>query len=144
MNFNFLSPVLGTLSQTHIKFVTLLRGGVSVGTDEFGNKYYEERTKLSPAQSSGNLARRSRRWVIYKAGYVDASEVPPEWHGWLHHQSDTLPTNDEALRFRRHWQKPPVANMTGSSGAYLPPGHQLGTAHRAKATGDYHAWKPAS
>ncbi len=144
MNFNFLSPVLGSLSQVHIKFVTLLRGGQSVGTDASGNRYYEEKTKSAPAQSSGSAAHASRRWVIYKSGYVDASEVPPEWHAWLHHQSDVLPTAASAADYRRRWIKPPVANMTGSSGAYLPPGSQLSSAHRAKASGDYQAWKPAN
>lgn len=147
MNFDFLSPLLGSLSQVHIWFVTALRGNF-VGRDQFGNKYYEMRKAPRAAQNEdanyrGTHAPLRRRWVIY-SGRVDASEVPPEWHGWLHHQTNVVPVGDNTSRFRRRWQKPYVANMTGTSAAYLPPGHQLSAAHRAKATGDYQAWTPGA
>ena len=32
-----------------------------------------------------------RRWVDYSSGNVEASEVPPEFHGWLHHQTNDFP-----------------------------------------------------
>src|SRR5581483_10903586 len=51
--------------------VTTWLSGRLVGSDEFGNRYYESKTG-------------QRRWVIY-AGTVDASLVPADWHGWLHH-----------------------------------------------------------
>jgi len=130
MNFDFLSPILGTLSQVHIRLVTALRGS-AIGQDEFGNRYFRSAPRRGEKQE--------RRWVLY-AHRVDASEVPPEWHAWLHHQSDDVPGAHSA--FRRRWQKPYVPNMTGTAGAYLPPGHQLAAAHRAKATGDYQAWRP--
>lgn len=35
------------------------------------------------------------RWVEYaEKGRYNASQVPPEWHGWLHHITDH--TGDEA------------------------------------------------
>src|SRR5262249_31746080 len=52
-------------------FVTTWVSGHFVGKDAFGNRYYENRGG-------------KRRWVLYK-GTVEASRVPPDWHGWLHH-----------------------------------------------------------
>ena len=74
-------------------------------------------------------------------GVPEASKVPPEWHGWLHHQTNTVPSED-APSFRRVWQKPPQANLTGTNKAYRPPGHILEGGQRDKATGDYKAWTP--
>src|ERR1700674_4793473 len=51
--------------------LTTLFSGIAVGEDAFGNRYY---------QTKGGI----RRWVIY-SGTVEASRVPPDWHGWLHH-----------------------------------------------------------
>ena len=52
--------------------------GEFVGEDKFGNRYY---------QTKGG----KRRWVIYN-GTVEASRVPPDWHGWLHHTFREPPT----------------------------------------------------
>jgi len=77
--------------------------------------------------------------VIYN-GANDASRVPPEWFGWLHHQVDALPQT--ALPPARAWQKPPVPNLTGTTEAYRPAGALERGGHRAAATGDYEAWSP--
>ena len=54
--------------------------GECVGVDSFGNRYYRQRNgKTSPIGFG-----RERRWVVY-ANEIEASLVPPEWHGWLHH-----------------------------------------------------------
>ncbi len=130
-----LTPIaafLGVLSPVHIHFVTLVSGASRVGTDMLGNRYYRAKARKG--------YKHERRWVIYK-GIPDASNVPPEWHGWLHHQSDAVP-GDATPSFRRVWQKPHQPNMTGTSAAYLPPGHILNEGKRDKATGDYEAWKP--
>lgn len=126
-----LSRFMGVLSQAGITLLTM-RQGVLVGTDSFGNKYYRGR-------KSGPL-NRERRWVIY-AGAPEASAVPPEWHGWLHHQIKDLPDQATA-QYRRSWQKPHQPNMTGTAQAYRPPGHALRGGRRDKATGDYQAWSP--
>ncbi len=102
------------------------RKGEFVGEDQSGNKYYREREG-------------KRRWVVYN-GLVDASRVPPDWHGWLHYTVDTPPT-DEAYT-PRQWQKGHKANMTGTPQAYRPAGSILTPAERPAATGDYDAWKP--
>ena len=106
--------------------------GERVGTDGTGNVYYRDRR-----QQAG---RRQRRWVIYR-GEAEASRVPPEWHGWLHHTSDTVPP--EGGGPRREWQKEHLANRTGTADAYRPDGHVLKGGRRDAATGDYEPWRPS-
>ena len=105
--------------------------GRQIGTDAAGNVYYEEKR-----QRPGSL--RNRRWVAY-AGVVEASVVPPEWHAWLHYTTDA-PLPDTG---RKAWQKPHLANLTGTPASYRPPGHDYEGGHRARATGDYEAWTPS-
>lgn len=126
--FNF----LGVLSPAHISFFTLAYRGQRVGVDVYGNRYFQGRPRKGYT--------RPRRWVVYK-GEPEASRVPPEWHGWLHHQTDTVP-NSSSASFRRSWQQPHLRNMTGTQAAYRPPGHILQGGNRPKATGDYEAWSP--
>lgn len=123
---------LGALSPAHISFFTWTYGGKKVGMDAFGNKYYEGKARAG--------YKRARRWVMYK-GAPEASAVPPEWHGWLHHQNDTVPS-EKGESFRRPWQKPHQPNLTGTQQTYRPPGHILEGGQRDKATGDYSAWQP--
>ncbi|MBA15614.1 MAG: NADH:ubiquinone oxidoreductase subunit NDUFA12 [Sphingomonas sp.] len=106
------------------------RGMNNVGEDSLGNVYYE-----GGKDTSG----RPRRWVIYN-GPNDASRVPPEWFGWLHHQVDDVP--GESLPPRRDWQQPAVPNLTGTALAYRPPGALDAGGNRVRATGDYEAWTP--
>ena len=127
-----LFSLLGVLSPMHINFVTLVSGAKRVGTDSLGNKYYRAKPRYG--------YKRERRWVIYK-GAPEASNVPPEWHGWLHYQTDVVP-DGSAPSFRRSWQKPHQPNLTGTNKAYRPPGHLLEGGKRDKATGDYEAWTP--
>ncbi len=129
--FTPIANLLGVLSPIHIHFVTLVTGATRVGTDMYDNKYY--RAKPRKGYKS------ERRWVIYK-GEPEASSVPPEWHGWLHHQSDIVPSDQSGMR--RVWQKPHQPNLTGTTAAYRPPGHVLAGGKRDKATGDYEAWIP--
>lgn len=107
------------------------RNGAKVGEDALGNVYFQTK----PGRR--NAVR--RRWVIYN-GANDASRVPPEWHGWLHNTLDDPP--DNALPPPRVWEKPPLANMTGTALAYRPAGALEEGGLRAAATGDYEAWSP--
>ena len=102
------------------------RKGERVGEDEFGNVYYRER-------------KGKRRWVIYN-GVVEATSVPPEWHGWLHHTLDTPPGEADAPALR--WIRPHRPNLTGTAGAYRPKGSILTPATRPRVSGDYDAWSP--
>jgi len=56
-----------------------MRSGTLRGVDAFGNKYYE----------AANDSTLKDRWVIYgNTKDFDASQIPDEWHGWLHHMYD--------------------------------------------------------
>lgn len=110
---------LGTL-------VTTWRSGQFVGKDEFGNRYYQNKNG-------------TRRWVIYN-GTVEASRVPPNWHGWLHHTFREPPT---VAPFKtKPWERSHRPNMTGTNGAQRPQGSLAAKGERPPATGDYEAWKP--
>lgn len=123
---------LGALSPVHINWVTRLSGAKKIGIDQAGNRYF-----AAPARAG---YKRERRWVLYRGG-PEASKVPPEWHGWLHYQTDDVP-NSGKPSFRRAWQKPHRQNMTGTTEAWRPPGHLLSGNRRPSATGDYEAWSP--
>lgn len=123
---------LGVLSPVHMGFIRLWTGARFVGEDQAGNRYYEARPMKG--------YKRPRRYVRYKTA-TEASNIPPEWHGWIHHQTDNVPTG-VARTYRRAWQKPHQPNLTGTQAAYRPPGHLLAGGRRAKATGDYEAWTP--
>jgi NADH:ubiquinone oxidoreductase subunit len=103
-----------------------LRHGDLVGEDDQGNKYYQK--------DDGE-----RRWVVYN-GDIEASRVPPEWHRWLHYTVDQPPT--ELPPLVKPWEKEHVPNLTGTAGAYFPPGSLNSGGQRSRATGDYEAWQP--
>jgi NADH:ubiquinone oxidoreductase subunit len=116
---------------TLITRVTTWLQGERVGTDGFGNRYYQERTVPT--------GRRRRRWVVYKQD-DDASRVPPSWHAWLHYTTNDIPKASDTKTAA--WQKDHQPNLTGTAAAYRPPGHTLEGGKRAPATGDYEPWRP--
>jgi NADH:ubiquinone oxidoreductase subunit len=122
--------IFGVITNIQMLLQTALRGKF-VGQDDSGNKYY----RAAPRRGSN----RERRWVIFR-GAPEATLVPPEWHGWLHHQVAAPPA--ESSRYRKPWQKPPQPNLTGTDSAYLPPGHTLKGGRRDGATADYIPWQP--
>ena len=109
------------------------RRGVRIGSDDFGNTYYEAK------DTRDSYDGRKRRWVIYN-GYAEASKVPAEWHGWLHHTFDEPPTR--APLPRRAWEKDHQPNLTGTVHAWRPKGSLTRGGDRQRAAGDYEAWSP--
>ena len=107
-------------------WVDTRRNGRLVGEDEQGNRYYESRDA-------------KRRWVLYN-GEAEASRVSPDWHGWLHHTYHDPPT--AAPLPKKAWEKPHRPNLTGTAGAYLPPGSAARPGHAPRSEGDYQAWAP--
>ena len=121
------SQTMDIVTRLHIHFKTRL-----VGNDSFGNRYYEER-KARPGKPP-------RRYVRYN-GMVEASKVPADWHGWLHHTEDSPPPPEG---YARHdWQLDHQPNTTGTKLAHRPAGHLLKGGKRAPATGDYEPWSPS-
>lgn len=107
--------------------------GKAAGEDPYGNRYF--------VHKGGRLRDgREMRWVVYN-GMAEASKVPPDWHAWLHHSTNTPPNPQAAPRFA--WQKEHMPNLTGTRYAYRPPGHVLQGGKRERATGDYEPWTPA-
>lgn len=100
------------------------RHGKLVGEDAQGNKFYQSKDG-------------KRRWVIFN-GEAEASRVSPDWHGWLHYTFSEIPSEQPLPH--KAWEKPHVENLTGSAGAYHPPGSLL--AAQPVARGDYEAWQP--
>jgi len=133
----WISDVLGkifgwTSGATLGTLFTIAKRGEPVGTDEFGNRYYQSRDTTS-------YDGRRRRWVVYN-GYADASKVPPDWHGWLHYTFDEPPTEHPLPR--RSWEKDHLPNLTGTPMAWRPQGSLAAEGRRPAATGDYEAWRP--
>ena len=99
------------------------RAGECVGEDEAGNLYYRSRGgKIDPALGF------ERRWVIFK-GSSEASEIPPGWYGWIHRQTDALPSAQAYEA--KSWMKPHRPNLTGTAEAYRPKGSGLRPGHRS-------------
>ena len=105
--------------------------GRKVGTDRAGNTYWEAGRVRAGYD-------RPRRWVLFAAA-TEASAVPPEWHGWLHHVGQPL---DDTKRLP--WQRDHQPNMTGTALAYRPAGHDYEGGERRATAGDYEAWTPGS
>ena len=113
-------------------FTLWRRGARLVGEDEQGNRYFEEKSPSSADKTC-------RRWVVYH-GVAEASRVPADWHGWLHHTFDAPPT--EAPLNRRDWEKDHRPNMTGTPLAYHPSGSLSKAGGPNDVNDDYEAWSP--
>jgi NADH:ubiquinone oxidoreductase subunit len=107
------------------------RKGRLVGTDEFGNRYYQ--ADVPPLGD--------RRWVVY-AGLAEPSRIPTGWHGWIHHTVDAPPVGENYQP--REWQKPHVPNLTGTPAAYHPEGSTLARGHRREPLREYQPWTPGN
>ena len=88
-----------------------LRVGTLVGTDQYGNKYYQNNSYFFSRN----------RFVIYP--YVDrytfdASQVPSDWHRWLHYMTDDPPTTVPPPE--RKFAQQRLVNPTGSKMEYVP------------------------
>lgn len=113
---------------------TIARTSTKVGSDEFGNTYFEARTD----RESYDKGRR-RRYVTYK-GYAEPTKIPPEWHAWMHYITEQPPT--VAPLRKRAWEKEHLPNLTGTAYAWRPKGSIARGGERAPAIGDYQAWTP--
>jgi NADH:ubiquinone oxidoreductase subunit len=100
-----------------------------------GTQFYTSRHGVKVGESE--TRDQKRRWVIFN-GEAEASRVPPDWHGWLHHSWNEPPT--KAPLRHKAWEKPHQENLTGTPAAYAPPG----SIRKAKpvARADYEAWQP--
>lgn len=107
-------------------WINTLLSGHCKGKDDFGNRYYQARYG------------KKRRWVIYN-GIVEASKVPPEWHGWLHYTVDQTPIENPVFKWK--WVKPALPNLTGTKSAYCPKGDLRVGGKRSPVSADYQPWQ---
>ena len=122
--------IFGVCSTIQILLFTALKG-THIGTDNSGNKYY----KCVPRKG----AKLERRWVMY-VDKADASLVPPEWHGWLQHQTDIIP--GKTNKYRQSWQKPHKPNLSGIEQTYFPSKDTQQEKEIVSASGNYVSWQP--
>ena len=118
-----MSATIGTRLHTWFK-------GHYVGTDHFGNRYYE-------ARRAHKGETHKRRWVMYQ-GVPEPTKIPAEWHGWMHY---TLAAPIAEIK-KFSWKKPHLPNLTGTKNRYLPAGHISKPGPRAHAAADYEPWTP--
>ncbi|CAB3226205.1 unnamed protein product [Arctia plantaginis] len=96
-----------------------LKDGHHVGTDSWGNKYYENYYYMIGRS----------RFVEFNPRFkfeYDASQITAEWHGWLHYKTDNLPCEDPAKSilhccpWTQSWLLPHEENYTGTDLAFYP------------------------
>ncbi|KAG9248228.1 NADH-ubiquinone oxidoreductase subunit B17.2 [Calycina marina] len=76
------------------------KAGTLIGTDKFGNKYYENLKDELPLRT---------RWVDYKVSFPEwePSQLAPGWHAWISYMVDKPPTEDPILQTGvRSWEIP--------------------------------------
>lgn len=89
--------------------------GWLVGTDDFGNKYYE-----TDVPEEIHLR---TRWVEHAEWDVDMSKVEPGWHYWLGYGTNTPPNKlqgDELTTRAYPLPEKHKMNYTTTAGAYTP------------------------
>ena len=93
-------------------YISDTKYGRLVGTDRFGNKFYENEEEL-PLRT---------RWVDYKEHEFDPSQIEPGWHAWISYMTKEPPTTDKLLQTGlREWEpKEHKPVMTLSRSAYRP------------------------
>ena len=100
--------------------------GKLVGKDQFNNKYFCNSKDFSDLKS--------KRWVIF-SGEIEASNIPPHWHAWLHKSIDVPPIN---YIHKYNWQKDHQPNFTGTKKAYDPKSQS----NEGITNKDYETWTP--
>ncbi|CAD7079685.1 unnamed protein product [Hermetia illucens] len=104
----------GGLVKSYMKLYRFddLKTGTLVGTDKYGNKYYE-----NPYYFYGR-----NRWVEYTDHVnmdYDGSQIPAEWYGWMHYKTDLPPTRD-GDRPKYKWIANHSENLSGTKEQYMP------------------------
>jgi len=124
--------VLNAIRETRLS--NELRFGELKGVDQFGNKYYE---------SSRSIPGR-HRWVVSGNNRdFNASNVPAEWHSWLHYTSDMPVSGSEQIIYKLKHQ-PTVTSKLGANANYMPPLHWINGSKSEPKTANYESWNSTS
>ncbi|KAF9571790.1 hypothetical protein EC968_010661 [Mortierella alpina] len=117
---SFPRTVKGFLSMGPARFMRQLNNigdtkvGTLVGTDKFGNKYYEN---LNESYGRTRWIEFGKQDSFFSRAEANASQVPAEWHGWLHRMLDAPPNVDKSMVVPK-WGVEFTENLTGSPKAY--------------------------
>ena len=88
-----------------------VRVGALVGTDKYGNKYYENNSYF--------MGRNRFVEYPYKGRMeFDGTQIPPEWHAWMHYMTDEKPTNQPATL--QKFSIDHIPNVSGTKDKYIP------------------------
>ncbi|OSD04318.1 NDUFA12-domain-containing protein [Trametes coccinea BRFM310] len=110
-----------------MQYIGDAKSGRFVGADQFGNRYFEN---TNPEEEIPGR----HRWVDYAQHDYNATQVPPEWHSWIHHIRKDPPTEDNIMQnLSPPWKTPWTENLTGTRGAFK-------TYNTTKPK--YEAWEP--
>jgi NADH:ubiquinone oxidoreductase subunit len=96
---------------------------VLAGVDKYGNEYWYT---TKPTEIG------RQRWVQLneKRTIWDASDIPAEWHMWIHYVRDEPPTAEEIAGADRSVKPMHYSNNTGNNAKrYYPPGHFFNPHH---------------
>ncbi|RHZ49972.1 hypothetical protein Glove_508g61 [Diversispora epigaea] len=83
-----------------------VKTGTLVGVDKFGNKYFENKEEVCGRD----------RWIEYAHYHSDSSQIPSEWHGWVHKIIDEPPTVNPPISYK--YLQEHTENFTGTPKAY--------------------------
>ncbi|EJT69743.1 hypothetical protein GGTG_12626 [Gaeumannomyces tritici R3-111a-1] len=95
-----------------LNYIGDTKAGTLIGTDRFGNKFYENMEEELPLRT---------RWVNYKAHDFDPGSIEPHWHAWISYSVDTPPIKDPLFKQAadRPWaSSKPILNYTATRGAF--------------------------
>ena len=95
-----------------MQYIGDTKAGTLIGTDRYGNKYYENLTEL-PLRT---------RWVDYREKEFDPSQIEPGWHAWMSYMTHDPPNKDPIAQIGvRAWEpKEHKPVLTFSRSAYRP------------------------
>lgn len=102
-----------------------------VGEDEFGNRYFEEKSE--------KISAKKKRFIIYH-GQVEASKIPATWHRWLHYTTDKIPVNVNCHKYS--WQKIHLPNLSGTLYEHSASASINKKGDRKLVSSDFEAWNP--
>ncbi|KAJ4425230.1 hypothetical protein N0V82_000040 [Gnomoniopsis sp. IMI 355080] len=141
-----ISRTLGNLRKVGLKeywhqlqYIGDTKAGTLIGTDKFGNKFYENMADELPrtrnptppvrlrtvtqqqysADTMGGLQGARLRSADQSTRTFHSSQIEPLWHAWISYAVDTPPTLDPLAKTVRSWAKPyHIPNYTGTRGAF--------------------------
>eukprot|EP00908_Phaeocystis_cordata_P018993 Transcript_30491.p2 GENE.Transcript_30491~~Transcript_30491.p2 ORF type:complete len:218 (-),score=76.94 Transcript_30491:219-872(-) len=137
----------------NLRMMTVMRtGGVLVGQDHLGNRYFENKDAPYGRTRWCEMPTPSGVWAIEDK--YDGSMIPPEWHGWMTYMHD-IPGSTVNAKYAQPFRTPWRENQTflrkefypdEPAGFHKPPGQWGVRTPEQPARGrigpKYAAWDP--